>query len=76
VKSILLVLAILVVGAAAASPPMAEDNPFVGTWKLNAAKSKAEGASLPKSLTRTVTTDGTTMKYSFEGTAADGSAVT
>ena len=53
-KSILLVLAILVVGAAAASPPMAEDNPFVGTWKLNAAKSKAEGASLPKSLTRTV----------------------
>lgn len=75
-KSILSVLVILLVGAVAASPLMAADNPFVGTWKLNVAKSKADGAMLPKSLTRTITTDGTTTKYAFDGTAADGSAIT
>ncbi len=74
-KRMLFVLAILISGAVAARPLLAEDSPFVGTWKLNVAKSKVEGATIPKSLMRTVTADGTGLKYVYEGVAADGSAI-
>ena len=53
---------------------LAADNPFAGSWKLNLEKSKM-GAMTPKSLTRTVTADGDTLKYVFAGQGADGSAV-
>ncbi len=56
---------------AAAKPMM---NPLMGTWKLNTAKSVYPAGTMPKDLTRTVTADGDSVKYSFEGTAADGSA--
>ena len=52
---------------------LAADNPFAGSWKLNLEKSKM-GAMAPKSLTRTVTADGDSLKYVFAGQAADGSA--
>jgi len=74
-RRMMFVLTVLLFGAVAASPILAQDNPFLGTWKLNTAKSKAEGMTLPKSLTRTVTADGKSMKYSFEGVGADGTAV-
>ena len=67
----LLVATMVVVGTL-----MAQTKPsFVGTWKLNLAKSKYEGTQAPKSLTRTVTAEGTGLKYSFEGEAADGSKI-
>jgi hypothetical protein len=70
------VLAILLFGAVAAQPLLAQqDSPFIGTWKLNAAKSKSDGVPLPKSLTRTITADGSGLKYAYEGVGADGSAV-
>ena len=72
-KRSLCVLAMLMVAAVTAGSVMAQANPFVGTWKLNVAKSKFEGAPAPKSLTRTVTADGVGLKYSFDGVAADGS---
>jgi len=50
-------------------------NALVGTWKLNTAKSVYPAGMMPKDLTRTVSADGDNVKYSFEGTAADGSAV-
>jgi hypothetical protein len=53
----------------------AQDNPVIGTWKLNAAKSKYSGVPAPKSLTRTVTADGDSVKYSFEGTGASDAAL-
>jgi len=56
-----------------AGPVMGQVSPFVGTWKLNVAKSKFEGSAAPKSQTRTVTAEGTGLKYAFEGEAADGS---
>lgn len=56
------------------SPSKAQNNPFLGTWKLNLAKSKFEPGPAPKSLTRTITADGSGAKYSFEGVAADGTA--
>jgi hypothetical protein len=54
----------------------ADTNANVGTWKLNLEKSKYSAGAAPKSLTRTVSIDGDKVKYSFEGTAADGSALT
>ena len=73
-RSLFLVCA-LVLSALAAGPLAAQDNPFVGTWKLNLAKSKYVGVPAPKDQTRTVTLNGKTATYSFTGTAADGSAV-
>jgi hypothetical protein len=67
-----LLLALFV--AVVATPALAQDNPFLGTWKLNTAKSKFNGAPAPKALTRTITAEGSGTKYSFAGTAADGSA--
>jgi hypothetical protein len=72
-KRVMIVLAILV-SAVPARPLLAQDSPFIGTWKLNVAKSKSD-MPLPKSLTRTVTADGSGLKYVFEGVAADGSAI-
>jgi hypothetical protein len=72
VKRIMLVLGILVLGVLAAGQLKADDNPYLGTWKLNVAKSKAENTTVPKSMTRTVTMAGAMVKYSFEGVAADG----
>jgi hypothetical protein len=72
-KRSLYVLAMLMMTAVTAGSVMAQANPFVGTWKLNVAKSKFAGAPAPKSLTRTVTADGVGLKYSFDGVAADGS---
>ena len=64
-KRIMLLLGVLVLGAIVAGQLRAEDNPFLGTWKLNAAKSKAEGTTVPKSMTRTVTAAGDKVTYSF-----------
>lgn len=72
-KRILYGLAMVVVSAAMSNCLMAQTSPFVGTWKLNVAKSKYEGAPTPKSMTRTVTAEGGGLKYSLEGEAADGS---
>lgn len=67
---VLLVAVVVVAGTLMAQTPS-----FVGTWKLNLAKSKYEGTPAPKSLTRTVTADDPGLKYSFEGEAADGSKI-
>jgi hypothetical protein len=53
----------------------ADTSAFVGTWKLNLEKSKYPPNAAPKSLTRTITANGDKVTYSFEGTAADGSAL-
>lgn len=51
------------------------DNPVVGTWQLNAAKSKFSPGPAPKTDTRTYTesADGITMTWS--STATDGKAI-
>jgi hypothetical protein len=49
-------------------------DPFLGTWKLNIAKSKYTGANpAPKDLTIVVETHGDQVIVSGKGTAADGS---
>ena len=66
---------ILVLAAVACAPAFAQNNPAVGTWKLNVEKSKYNPGPAPKSLTRTLEAQGENVKYSFEGVSAEGTAV-
>jgi hypothetical protein len=63
-----ILIALLFVGAVA----LAADNPFVGTWKLNVAKSKFQGSPAPQSETVTIEADG---KVTVTGTDNTGQAV-
>jgi hypothetical protein len=74
-KRFLFLLCFVVIAALAAGPLMAQTNPFIGTWKLNVAKSKFEPGPAPKSQTRTIVAEGDGAKYSFEGVRADGTAI-
>jgi hypothetical protein len=53
----------------------ARDNPFIGSWKLNLAKSKYSSGPAPQSQIQTYETHGDGMKVSLEGIAADGSRI-
>jgi hypothetical protein len=74
-KSVLKFVVLAVLAAVASGTVLAQSNPVLGTWKLNAAKSKSSPLPVPKSLTRTITAQGDGAKYVFEGVAADGSAI-
>jgi hypothetical protein len=67
-RKIVLGLAVLVMGAVSMS---AADNPFMGTWKLNEAKSKI-GAGAPKVTTVVYEISGDNIKITGEGTFSDG----
>ena len=70
------IFAVAVVCLALAGSMLADSTAFVGTWKLNLDKSKYPAGQAPKSLTRTVSADGDTLTYKFEGAGADGAALT
>jgi hypothetical protein len=53
----------------------AADNPFVGTWKLNAAKSKFAPGTEVKEMTVTFEAVGNEMKRTVSGTDADGQQI-
>lgn len=56
-----------------ATAAMAADDPFTGTWKLNAAKSKAPGGRLPHpSSTNVIEIQGETMHMIVDQTDATG----
>jgi hypothetical protein len=74
-KRISFVVAMVILCLSASSVMFGADNPNIGTWNLNVDKSKITPGSLPKSLTRTVSADGDNVKYSYEGTSADGTAL-
>lgn len=71
-KRVLQFVAIVVLVLVGSSAVQAQNDPLVGTWKLNVTKSKYEPGPAPKSLTRTVEAQGDGVKYAFEGVAADG----
>ena len=50
----------------------AAENPFVGTWKLNAAKSKLAGSGLGQNATVHNESDGKSLKVSVESTDPQG----
>lgn len=68
------IFAVAVVCLALAGSMFADSTAFVGTWKLNVDKSKYAAGKAPKSLTRTVSADGDTLTYKFEGVGPDGAA--
>jgi hypothetical protein len=69
----LIAVALFVLAGTAAL--QAQDNPLVGTWKLNTEKSKFDPGPAPKSLTRKVEPKGEGVKYAFEGVNADGKPI-
>jgi hypothetical protein len=74
-KRMYLLVAAAAVCLSLAGATLAQTNAWFGTWKLNVENSKFISAPAPKSLTRTVEAAGGGGKYSFEGVAADGSAL-
>jgi len=52
-KRIMGLTAVVVMSLAASGVLLAQENPFLGTWKLNVAKSKYSGVHSPNSETRT-----------------------
>ncbi|MDQ1406695.1 MAG: hypothetical protein QOG55_2324 [Acidobacteriaceae bacterium] len=68
-------VAFVVLVVMASGQVIAQANPLLGTWKLNVAKSKYIGSPAPKEMTRTVEADGDSVKYTYAGTAADGSSI-
>jgi hypothetical protein len=49
--------------------------PFVGTWKLNSAKTKYKTGTAPKEQTLTISEAGSDLDVAISGTAADASAI-
>ena len=74
-KHVLRFVAIALLAVVGSSTLRAQSNPLVGTWQLNATKSKYDPGPTPKSLTRTVETQGDGVKYTFDGVAADGKPI-
>ena len=74
-RQVLRFLAITLLAVVGSSTLRAQDNPLVGTWKLDVTKSKFDPGPAPKSLTRTVEAQGDGVKYTFEGVAGDGSPI-
>ena len=49
-------------------------DPFVGTWKMNPAKTKYKAGTAPKEQTVTITEAGSDLNVKVAGTAADGAS--
>jgi hypothetical protein len=56
-------------------PMVAADNPFLGTWKLNVAKSKGTPGTMSKEETVVFTSEGTAVKRTVTGINADGEKI-
>jgi hypothetical protein len=74
-KRIFVFVTIVVLATLLSGVLLAQGDPFVGTWKLNTAKSIYSPGPGPRSLTRTFEAQGNGVKASTEGTAADGSHI-
>ncbi|HXE11669.1 MAG TPA: hypothetical protein VN633_06095 [Bryobacteraceae bacterium] len=69
---VIFLLALASLAAVALVAQSDQTDPFVGTWKLNVAKSKINPGPAPKSETVTITNDKTTV----EGVDAEGKSYT
>lgn len=76
-KRIFTIIAVVVMALAGSGLMLAQGtaDPFLGTWKLNVAKSTYTGATAPQSEMRTNEAQGNAVKVSVEGIAADGSRI-
>ena len=74
-KHVLQLVTIAVLAVVGTVAAQAQDNPIVGTWKLNVEKSKYDPGPKPTSLTRTVEAQGDGLKYTFAGVGGDGKPI-
>jgi hypothetical protein len=75
-ERVFLIIAVVVLALAGSALMLAQGpDPFVGTWKLNLAKSKYTGAAAPKSDTLTFEAQGNGLRLTRDGIAADGSRI-
>jgi hypothetical protein len=74
-KQTLMLVSVLVLSLTASGVLLAQDNPFVGTWRLDVAKSTYAGQQAPKSETRSVVAEGNGEVIGYKGIAADGSPI-
>ena len=74
-KRILALIPVMTLSLFASGMLLAQESPWVGTWKLNVAKSNFTGTQPPKSQTRTEVAQGDGVKVTYEGIAADGSPI-
>jgi hypothetical protein len=74
-KRIIALVPVLALSLVTSGVLLAQENPFIGTWKLNVAKSKFSGMQAPKSETRTVVAQGNGETVTYEGIAANGSPI-
>ena len=65
-KRVLVFATVVVMAVMASGPLLAQNNPFVGTWKLNLAKSKDTGA-FPKEETLSVQMIGDQRQVTVNG---------
>ena len=65
---------LILVLLAFAAASMAAD-PFVGTWKLNSAKTKYKTGMPPKEQTVTFSEEGSDLHTMVKGTSSDGQAI-
>jgi hypothetical protein len=72
-KRIRSLLPVLVLSLVASGVLLAQDNPRLGTWRLNVADSTFSGTKAPQSETRTVIAQGDGEQVTYEGVRADGS---
>jgi hypothetical protein len=70
-----MVLVLGIVALCVAANLFAADDPFNGTWKLNAAKSKYTPGPGPQDETVTVTGDNGTYTVKFQGKTAEGETI-
>jgi hypothetical protein len=73
-KRLLLFVTVVALSLVTSGVLLAQANPFVGTWKLNPAKSKFGARAPPKEETITIQTVGDQDQVMVNSTAADGSA--
>jgi hypothetical protein len=71
----LLVFGAVVMAVMASGLLLAQNGPFVGTWKLNPAKSKFTSGAAPKEETAKIQMVGDQDQVTVNGTAADGSTI-
>jgi hypothetical protein len=74
-KRILVIIGVVGLAVLVSGVLLAQSNPFVGTWKMDAAKSKYTPGPAPRSQTATMEAQGNGIKASNEGTGADGSHI-
>jgi hypothetical protein len=75
-KRILVVVTTVALAVFMSSVLLAQSDSSVGTWKLNAAKSKSSPVPLPQSRTVTIAAQGKGVTVSSDQTAADGTHTT